>query len=362
MRRLMKNRESAHASRERKRQYIESLEKRVNYFTGHANALTNRVCALENENAALRERLRQLEASSKATPATTATAPATATTTATTKTAATTTTPKLPLPPLRSKNSARAAPSFFGQFAPRFINGTLSVPLNQIPQASTIARNAAKATMLCIVLFAVAFMITNSGPGTGTGTGTGGSGGDALEIERAVSEAASAALAVENNELPHVRIRGRILHDFVLPTEEQTQFVQQALDGVLSSILDVADGSDSEIDDVDTAGVRSTIKEEEEQEEKVTICRDAASLKFEVASGHHHNQSAQHEDSNLPNCGTESPLISITIGPQDDATTATAITPAVNHSHPLFVASDLRNVNSASDSSAQQPITVKMEL
>ncbi|KAL0489340.1 basic-leucine zipper transcription factor F [Acrasis kona] len=56
-RRLIKNRESAQASRERKKIYVQGLEKKVDDLSMTNTVLTNKVLSLEEENILLRERL-----------------------------------------------------------------------------------------------------------------------------------------------------------------------------------------------------------------------------------------------------------------------------------------------------------------
>jgi hypothetical protein len=60
-RRLIKNRESAQASRERKKVYVQGLEKRVDDLAQTNNALSSKVLTLEEENNLLREKLLALD-------------------------------------------------------------------------------------------------------------------------------------------------------------------------------------------------------------------------------------------------------------------------------------------------------------
>jgi len=60
-RRLIKNRESAQASRERKKVYVQGLEKRVDDLAQSNNALNSKVLSLEEENMLLREKLLSLD-------------------------------------------------------------------------------------------------------------------------------------------------------------------------------------------------------------------------------------------------------------------------------------------------------------
>jgi len=60
-RRLIKNRESAQASRERKKVYVQGLEKRVDDLAQTNNVLSTKVLTLEEENNLLREKLLSLD-------------------------------------------------------------------------------------------------------------------------------------------------------------------------------------------------------------------------------------------------------------------------------------------------------------
>lgn len=59
--RLIKNRESAQASRERKKAYVQGLEKKMNDLSNKNSSLNNRVLTLEEENYLLRERLKRMD-------------------------------------------------------------------------------------------------------------------------------------------------------------------------------------------------------------------------------------------------------------------------------------------------------------
>jgi len=61
-RRLIKNRESAQASRERKKVYVQGLEKKVDDLSQTNTVLTNKVLSLEEENILLREQLMNMSA------------------------------------------------------------------------------------------------------------------------------------------------------------------------------------------------------------------------------------------------------------------------------------------------------------
>jgi len=57
--RLIKNRESAQASRERKKLYVQGLEKKLSELTSKTNSLSTKVMSLEEENKILREQLQK---------------------------------------------------------------------------------------------------------------------------------------------------------------------------------------------------------------------------------------------------------------------------------------------------------------
>jgi len=57
--RLIKNRESAQASRERKKLYVQGLEKKLSELTTKTNTLSSKVISLEEENKILREQLQK---------------------------------------------------------------------------------------------------------------------------------------------------------------------------------------------------------------------------------------------------------------------------------------------------------------
>jgi len=59
-RRLIKNRESAHASRQRKKEYVDQLESQIQYMKAHTNQLNEHINKLTTENRSLRDEVARL--------------------------------------------------------------------------------------------------------------------------------------------------------------------------------------------------------------------------------------------------------------------------------------------------------------